>query len=62
MVSDITKSMDRDLSKLWEKVKDGESWHTTVHGGLIELDMTTATEQQHFGGKLSKCALADIAI
>ena len=24
--------MDRSLSKLWEMVKDRESWHVAVHG------------------------------
>ena len=28
----ITNSVDRDLSKLWEIVKDRESWHNTVMG------------------------------
>ena len=28
----ITDSMDRDLSKLWEKVEDRGTWHATVHG------------------------------
>ena len=27
----ITDSMDMNLSKLWEIVKDREGWHTTVH-------------------------------
>ena len=28
----ITDSMDMNLSKLWERVKDRKSWHATVHG------------------------------
>ena len=28
----ITDSMDTTLSKLWEMVKDRETWHATVHG------------------------------
>ena len=28
----ITGSMDMNLSKLQEMVKDGETWHASVHG------------------------------
>ena len=28
----IIDSMDMNLSKLWEIVKDREAWHTAVHG------------------------------
>jgi len=37
----ITDSMDMSLSKLWEMVKDRETWRTTVSlWGLKESDMT----------------------
>ena len=34
-----TNSVDMNLSKLWERVKDRGAWHAAVHG-VTELDMT----------------------
>ena len=35
----ITKSIDMNLSKLWEILKDREAWRGTVHG-IAESDLT----------------------
>ena len=35
----IIDSMDMSLSKLWEMVKNRETWHAVVHG-VTESDMT----------------------
>ena len=31
-LDDVTDAMDMNLSKLWELVRDGETWHTAVNG------------------------------
>ena len=36
----ITDSMDMNLRKLKEMVKDRESWHTAAVHGVTELDTT----------------------
>ena len=38
----ITDSMDVNLSKFWETVKDMDSWHAAVHG--VVKNLTELTE------------------
>ena len=41
----IIDSMDMNLNKLWEIVKDSKAWHTAVHG-LQRVAYNLATEKQ----------------
>ena len=43
----ITDSMDMNLSKFWEIMKDREVWHAAVHGGHKKSD---TTEQLNWTG------------
>ena len=39
-LDDITNSMDMSLNKLWEIVKDRETWHDVIQGGHKGSNMT----------------------
>ena len=47
LLNSITDSVDMNVSKLWETVKDREAWHAAVRGAAKswtrESDLPTAT-------------------
>ena len=50
----IIDSMDMNLSKLRETVKDREVWHAAVHGGHRESDRTEQLHNRIFSTTLNK--------
>ena len=53
LLDSIADSMDTNLSKLWEIVKDNKAWRVTVHGGHKELDTTEQQQQCGFWWRIN---------
>ena len=47
-VDGIADSMDMNLGKLLEMVRDREAWHAAVHGVTKEQDKSTHRNPLHF--------------
>ena len=60
----ITDPMDMSLSKLWEMVKDRETWHAEVRGVAkswtrlsYQTTRTESGEESHVSAALRSCGL-----